>query len=204
MYFTGTEIKEEMNRLYFGDKKLPFNSYNRLFSTHLSRLALHRFMHVVTVSIICYNLSLVLFLAQYSILQKKSFSVITAFLSPVVLFVFLYLIKLIPFFLGLYFLTILDWKGKPLSTPRFGVKGYNDFEHIRVESFRALDVVLWPRNKNKFTNTLAQDWLCPVVWWHDKPPFNLISCQTVTFFSAWVWGPGGIPPYITHIGGCRP
>ena len=52
MYFTGTEINEEMNRLYFGGKKLPFNSYNRLFSTHLSRLALHRFMHVVTVSII--------------------------------------------------------------------------------------------------------------------------------------------------------
>ena len=55
MYFTGTEINEEMNRLYFGVKKLPFNSYNRLFSTHLSRLALRRFMHVVTVSIICYH-----------------------------------------------------------------------------------------------------------------------------------------------------
>ena len=67
MYFTGTEINKEMNRLYFGGKKLPVNSYNRLFSTHLSRLALHRFMYVVTVSIICYNLCLVLFLAQYSI-----------------------------------------------------------------------------------------------------------------------------------------
>ena len=67
MYFTGTEINEEMNRLYFGVKKLPVNSYNRLFSTHLSRLALRRFMHVVTVSIICYNLCLVLFLAKYSI-----------------------------------------------------------------------------------------------------------------------------------------
>lgn len=28
---TGTEINKEMNRLYFGGKKLPFNSYNRLF-----------------------------------------------------------------------------------------------------------------------------------------------------------------------------
>ena len=123
-------------------------------------------------------------------LQKKSFSVITAFLSSSII-CFSVSDKIKSFFLGLYFLSILDWKGKPVSTKRSGVKGYNDFEHIRVESFRALDVVLWPRNKTKFKNTLAQDWLCPVVWGPDKPPFNLISCQTVTFFSAGVWGPGG-------------
>lgn len=54
-YILLEQINEEMNRLYFGLKKLPFNSYNRIFSTHLSRLGLHRFMHVVTVSILVFH-----------------------------------------------------------------------------------------------------------------------------------------------------
>ena len=49
------QINEEINRSFFAFKKLPFTPYNRLFLTHFSRLRLHRFMHVVTVSILVFH-----------------------------------------------------------------------------------------------------------------------------------------------------